>query len=226
MMLRQRRRAEHHVALLQLLLANLDGRGDHRRRVLGFGTGVRNVGEGAFEQALDVVVLEVADRHHHEVPGDVGVLEVLRERLASERVHAVGRAENGAAERMAAPEAFRENLVDQIVGGVLDHLDLFEDDLLLFLDVVLGHQRVADQVGENFDRERQVLIEHLEVIAGVFLGGKGIDLPADRIHLLRDFFRRPGGRALEEHVLDKVRDAHAFRRFVPRAAREPDADGD
>ena len=194
--------------------------------MFGFGTGVRNVGEGAFEQALDVVVLEIADRHHDEVAGDVGVLEVLRERLASERVHAVGRAENGAPERMAAPEAFRENLVDQIVGGVLDHLDLFENDFFLFLDVVLGHQRIADQVGENFDRERQVLIEHLEVIAGVFLGGKGIDLPADRIHLLRDFFRRPGGRALEEHVLDKVRDAHAFRRFVPRAARQPDADGD
>ena len=37
---------------------------------------------------------------------------------------------------MVLPEALREQLVDQIVGRVLDHLDLFEDDLLFALDVV------------------------------------------------------------------------------------------
>ena len=37
---------------------------------------------------------------------------------------------------MILPEALREELVDEIVGRVLDHLDLFEDDLLLALDVV------------------------------------------------------------------------------------------
>ena len=41
------------------------------------------------------------------------------------------RAENRPAERMPFPEVLREELVDQIVGRVLDHLDLFEDDLLL-----------------------------------------------------------------------------------------------
>ena len=92
---------------------------------------------------------------------------------------------------MIAPEAFREDLVDQIVGRVLDHLDLFEDHLLLALDVVLGEQRIADQIGEDVDGERQVLVEHLEVIAGVFLRREGVDLPADRIDLLRDFFGAP-----------------------------------
>ena len=37
---------------------------------------------------------------------------------------------------MIFPETLREQLVDEIVGRVLDHLDLFEDDLLLALDVV------------------------------------------------------------------------------------------
>ena len=108
---------------------------------------------------------------------------------------------------MVAPEAFREDLVDEIVRRVLDHLDLFEDDLLLVLDVVFREQRIADQVGQDVDRQRQVLVEHLQVIAGVFLGGEGVDLAADRIHLLRDFFGTPARRALEEHVLDEVRDA-------------------
>ena len=44
---------------------------------------------------------------------------------------------------MAVPEALREQLVDQIVGRVLDHLDLFENHLLLALDVVGRERRVA-----------------------------------------------------------------------------------
>ena len=59
----------------------------------------------------------------------------------------------------------REQLVDQIVGRVLDHLDLFEDDLLLPLDVVRVERRVQHDVREQIDRERQVLVEHLDVVA-------------------------------------------------------------
>ena len=36
---------------------------------------------------------------------------------------------------MIRPEALREELVHEIVWRVLDHLDLFEDDLLLLLDI-------------------------------------------------------------------------------------------
>ena len=127
---------------------------------------------------------------------------------------------------MIAPEPFREDLVDQIVGRVLDHLDLFEDHLLLALDVFFGEERIADQIGEDVDRERQMLVENLEVIAGVFLRRERIDLAADRIDLLRDFFGAPSRSALEEHVLDEVRDAGMFGGFVTRSARQPDADGD
>ena len=126
---------------------------------------------------------------------------------------------------MIVPEPFREDLVDQIVGRVLDHLDLFEDHLLLALDVFFGEERIADQIGEDVDGERQMFVEDLEVIAGVFLGRERIDLPADGIHLLRDFFGTPSRSALEEHVLDKVRDAGMIGGFVTRSARQPDADG-
>ena len=36
---------------------------------------------------------------------------------------------------MPRPELLREHLVDEIVGRILDHLDLFEDDALLAVDV-------------------------------------------------------------------------------------------
>ena len=91
---------------------------------------------------------------------------------------------------MILPEALREELVDEIVGRVLDHLDLFEDDLLLALDVLGAERRVADDVGEDVDRERQVLVEHLDVVARVFLRGERVELAADRIDRLRDVFGR------------------------------------
>ena len=44
----------------------------------------------------------------------------------------------------------------------------------------------ADDVGEHVDRQRQVLVEHLDVVAGVFLGGERIHLAADGVDRLRD----------------------------------------
>ena len=116
--------------------------------------------------------------------------------------------------------------MDEVVGRVLDHLDLFDDDFLLALDVFGAERRIADDVGEDVDGERQMLVEHLDVVARVFLRGERVELAADRIDRLRDVFRRPARRALEEHVLDEVRDAAALGRFVARPARQPHADAD
>jgi hypothetical protein len=52
-----------------------------------------------------------------------------------------------------------------------------------------------------------MLVADLDVVAGVFLGGDGVELPADRIDLLRDVLGRAVLGALEEHVLDEVGDA-------------------
>ena len=127
---------------------------------------------------------------------------------------------------MVFPESLREELVDEVVGRVLDHLDLFDDDLLLALDVFDAERRVADDVREDVHGERQMLVEDLDVVAGVFFRGERVELAANRIDRLGDIFRRPRGGALEQHVLDEMRDAALVGAFVPRAARQPDADAD
>ena len=43
---------------------------------------------------------------------------------------------------------------------------------------------------EDVDRQRQVLVEHLDVVAGVFLGRERVELAADRVDRLRDVFGR------------------------------------
>ena len=146
------------------------------------------------------------------------------QRFRGERLDAFLRAENRTAERMPFPEVLREQLVDQVVGRVLDHLDLFEDDLLLALDFIGDEGRTQDDVGEQIDGKRQVLVEHLDVVAGVFLRGEGVELPADRIDRLRDVLGGALLGAFEEHVLDEMRDAAALVALVPRAPHQPDTD--
>ena len=126
------------VALLELLVADQD-LGDNRRRMLG----ERLVWRGqAAELLRDQVaysgVLEVADGRNDQVARRVGVDEVLAETIRVERLDRFARPENGPPERMVLPEALGEQLVDQIVGRILDHLDLFDDHFLLALDVVRG----------------------------------------------------------------------------------------
>ena len=120
----------------------------------------------------------------------------------------------------------REELVHEIVGRVLDHLDLFEDHLLLAPDLFLDKRRTHDDVREQLDGERQVLVEHFDVVARVLLRGERVELAANRIDRLRDVFGRPRIGALEEHVLDEMRDAGLRIGLVARPARQPHADGD
>ena len=77
---------------------------------------------------------------------------------------------------------------------------------------------------KNIHRQRQVLVEDLDVIARVFLGGEGVHLPADGVDRLGDVFGAAGRGALEEHVLDEMRDTALLNRLVAGSAREPDAD--
>ena len=116
----------------------------------------------------------------------------------------------GSSQRMFLPEVFGEELMNQIVRRILHHLDLFEHHLLFALDIVRGECGAPDDVGEDIERHRQVLVENLDVVAGVLLGGKGIHLTADGVDFLRDVLRRPRRCALEQHVFDEMGNAGPF----------------
>ena len=97
---------------------------------------------------------------------------------------------------------------------------------LLLHHILRRHGRSHDHVGQQFHGERQVLVEHADVVRGVFLRRERVELAADRVNFFGDVLRAPRGRTFEEHVFDEMRDT-AFRvAFMPRAAREPHADGD
>ena len=71
-----------------------------------------------------------------------------------------------------------------------------------------------------------MLVQHLYVIARVLFGGERVHLAADRVDGLGDILGAAGRGALEEHVLDEVRDAALLLRLMTRPPREPHADAD
>ena len=78
-----------------------------------------------------------------------GLVVVREDLLSPQPVHGLLGAENRPAERVVGPEGGDEDLVNEIVGRVLDHLDLFEDDAALDFQIVVGEARRDDDVGQQ-----------------------------------------------------------------------------
>src|SRR6266852_1043565 len=134
-------------------------------------------------------------------------------------------AQNRAAERMLRPESAGENFVKQIFRIVQVHLDFFEDDLALLLNVSGVKFRAQHEVGDHVEGDGQMLVKNLGVEADLFLGGEGVEHAADGIHFAGDGFGRAALGALKNHVLHEVGEAVLFGNFAAGAIADPHADG-
>jgi len=172
------------------------------------------------------LVLEVARRGDHEVRRLVGVAEVLDQHREVHARHRATGSLDRPAEGVVPPERLAEDVVHQLVGRVVDHLDLFVDDLALLLDFLRDELGMPHDVRQQVHGDVQVLVEDLEVEAGVLLRGEGVHLAAHGIDDERDVLGAAGLRALEQEVLDEVGDAVLLRRLVARAAFHPYPQGD
>ncbi len=142
-----------------------------------------------------------------------------------EALHGFFGAQDRLAERMILPEILGKDFVDEIVGIIFVHLDLFDDHAAFADDVGGIEDGIQNQVAQNIERGGDMLVEHLDVEADAFLGGEGVHVAADGIDLARDFFRRAVLGPFEDHVLDEMGDAVPFGIFVARSGLQPNADG-
>ena len=85
---------------------------------------------------------------------------------------------------------------------------------------------MQQDVRENVEGERRVLLQDLRVIRGAFARGVGVEVPADGLDFFGDRTGAAPLGALERHVFEKVRDAIDFRRLVPCADVDPQAERD
>jgi len=85
---------------------------------------------------------------------------------------------------------------------------------------------MKNKIAKDIQGHRKMLVENFNVEADALLGGEGVHVAADRIDLAGNGLGGARFRALENHVLDEVRNAVPFGIFVARAGLQPNADRD
>ena len=194
------RGAEAEVVLLGVLALEPDARRRHAaERPVNVRAGARlcaRAALGALQQGDEPVVVDAARRRDDDVAGPVHGAVVGAERAAADvRDHLRG-ADHRPPERVRAEDRLREQVVDQLLRGVLVHRDLLEHDLALGVD--LGERRREDHVRHHLERRLDVPVGHPRVDDRVLARGGGVQLGAHRVERLRDLLRVVGAGALEE----------------------------
>src|SRR5262249_30166881 len=133
-------------------------------------------------------------------------------------------AEDRAPQLVLAPYELRQQLADRVVGIVLVREDLLADDGLFALDLLRSELRATYDVAEYVERLREMLGERACIHAHLLARGERIEMATERLEALRDRTRVAALGALEQHVLEKVRDAETFLGLVARTASHPYAD--
>ena len=131
---------------------------------------------------------------------------------------------NFKAERVPPEDGLGEQVVYLVAGLVVVHRDLFENHPALGLHVGGGEHGVGDEVADDVHGQLYVRVEHPRVVARVLLGGERVGLPTDGLDLGGDLQRAAPLGALEEQVLQEMRDARLHRRLVAGANADPDAE--
>ena len=171
----------------------------------------------------DRVVLERAGGGDHEIPRPVVQAVIRIDLIAAHRLDGLRRAEHAPPQRMGTPQGLQKDVVNDVVRLVFMHRDLLEHDLPLADHVLLTDERVLQHVGDELDGHPGVGVERAGVEAGELLRRERVQLAADLVERDRDVAGAPRRGALEQQVLEPVRDAGDLGRLVARAHADPHA---
>jgi hypothetical protein len=160
-------------------------------------------------------VIDVACHRDHQVGGQIALVVIAGDAVPGQRVDRLDGAEDRPAQRSVAVQRDGEFVVHEVGGIVVAHGDLFEDHAALGVDVLRIDQRGGHHVGDDVDRQRQILVEHPRVVAGVLLGGESVEVTAHRVHRRGDLHRGPPPGALEQQMLEVVGRPCVLDRLVP-----------
>jgi len=125
---------------------------------------------------------------------------------------------------MRAEGRLLDQVVHELLRLVLVHRDFFEHDLALGVELREG--RCEDHLSHHVERRLELVVRYARIDDRVLARGRRVQLPAERVEDLGDLLGRVRGGALEEQVLDEVRDAGAIRLLVARSRPDPEADCD
>ena len=180
---------------------------------------------GRLRDELDEpLVLDRARGRDDDVRGRVHRAVVGPDRAARDGRDHLGGADHRPADRVRAEHGLGDQVVDELLRRVLVHRDLLEHDVALGVEVV--EARREDHVAHDRERGLEVVRRHARVDERVLARGRRVQLGAEPVEDLRDLERVVALGALEEQVLDEVRDPGPGVRLVARAGADPVADRD
>ena len=122
---------------------------------------------------------------------------------------------------MVAEHRLAEYVEHRVLRVVLVHGDLLEHDLALGIDV--DERRPPHHVGDHVERARQVFVQHPRVDGRGLLVGPGVELRAQPSNSRSISDGRVAVRALEQQVLEEVRQARPLDRLAARAGMDVEA---
>ena len=135
-----------------------------------------------------------------------------------------GAADHGTSDRMFPEDRRQEDIAERVLRIVVAHRDLLEHHGALELHVLGCAHAPQHHVGDQVDRQFQVAVEHVRVVAGVLPCRERVQLTADRVHRLGDLHRAARRSGLEQQVLEEVRGARDAGTFVTRTDAHPHSD--
>jgi hypothetical protein len=115
------------------------------------------------------MVFEMPGRGDHETIPLVAALKELEQIAATKGLDPFLCPEDGKPEGMVLPEHPLEEIVDIVIGGVFDHPDLLEDHRPLPVELRFVEARPGKEIGQEIDRQLQMVIRDLDVEGGLLL---------------------------------------------------------
>ena len=176
------------------------------------------VGREAFSPHDDTTEGDVAIDEQHGIGGMVVALDEVAGMGRGEALDMLRGAEDIVPEGMASEEEFLEVIENELGGIVLVAVYLLEDDTALLVHLVLGVGAVEDNVSEQFEGARKILLQEGRVDDRLLLVGIGIEVATDILHAVEYVPSATLCGALEEHVLDEVGQTSLVGLLVARAA--------
>ena len=175
-------------------------------------------------QFHEAIVVQIARRRDDDVAGSKSVRVSVDHRIAFEPLYRLFRPQDRLPQWMVLPEVLGKDLMHQVIGVILVHLDLFHDHPALPRNIARVKHGVENQIAQNIQGRRHMLIEHFDVEADAFFGGESVHVSANGVDLPGNLFGRTALGALKNHVLDEMRDPIPLRIFVPRTGLQPYSD--
>ena len=135
------------------------------------------------------------------------------------------RPQNRHPQRSIAPDGILQSIMYQLLRRIVVHINFLCNHIALLLHLLLCNQGMQQHITHHIQCAVNMLIQHTGMIAGIFLRGICVNLPAERIHFLRNLPCRAAFRPLEHHVLNIMRHTVFLRQFISGAVFHPYPEG-